>query len=305
MVMRITVVHSGALGDTILLLPLIRALKIKFQNAEISLVMRPNFGQMFVMWGEVSQWHSIDDAAVSRWFADNPDAGALPWSDCELLISAVSDGKDAWAQNARKFSAARSIFFINPRPPADFDGHVVDFHRRQLAELELPVAPEVPVEQNPDGAIIFHPGSGGESKCWPRERFLDLATRLKRNGILPTFILGEAEQERWGRELIESLKDDFPWYLHMGLFELSEKMRRGRLYLGNDSGVSHLAGAIGVPSIVLFGPSNDKQWRPRGPAVKILRSQSDPANLETLTVDEVLNAILEELRKSDFRADAR
>jgi ADP-heptose:LPS heptosyltransferase len=259
--------------------------------------MRPAFGQMFVMWGEVVEWHSIDDAAASRWFAENPDAGPLPWSDCDLMVSAVSAGSDKWAESARKFSTAKQIHFFNPRPPADFAGHVVDFHRQQLAELQLPEVPEVPIAHNPDGAIIFHPGSGGEAKCWPREKFIELARRLKQNGILPTFILGEAEQERWGRETIELLKDEFPWYLHLGLFELSERMRRGRLFVGNDAGVSHMAGAVGVPSIVLFGPSDDVQWRPRGPAVKILRAASNPKSLEALGVEEVLHAILEELRK--------
>jgi heptosyltransferase-3 len=295
--MRITVVHSGALGDTVLLLPLIRALKIKYAGAHLALVMRPAFGQMFVMWGEVAEWHSIDDAAASRWFAENPDAGPLPWSECDILISAVSDGNDKWAEHARKFSTAKEFYFYNPRPAPNDPRHVTDFQRDQLSALNLPPVPHVHVEHNPDGAIIFHPGSGGEAKCWPRDRFIQLARELKRNGILPTFILGEAEQERWGRETIELLKDEFPWYLHIGLFEVSERMRRARMFLGNDSGVSHIAGAIGIPTLVLFGPSDDVQWRPHGPAVKVLRAASEPKNLDALAVDDVLHAILEELRK--------
>ena len=296
--MRLTLVHSGALGDTVLLLPLLRACRAKWEGAKISLVMRPAFGQMFLMWGEAGNWHSIDEAATARWFGADADAQPTAWSDCDVLISAVSNGADAWAAHARRISPAKPLLFLNPRPPEDFAGHVVEFHRQQLAALGLPEVGHVPPVLNPDGAIVIHPGSGGEAKCWPRESYVALARAMKRNGILPTFILGEAEQERWGRAAIEALKDEFPWYLHMGLFELSEKMRRARLYIGNDSGVSHMAGAMGVPSLVLFGPSNDIQWRPWGPAVKVVRAASDPKNLEALGVDELLQWVMEELRKN-------
>jgi heptosyltransferase III len=295
--MHVTLVHTGALGDTIVLLPLLRAIRAKWPGARITLVMRPAFGQMFLMWEEISDWQSIDEAAASRWFGTDTDAQAMPWSDCDVLISAVSNGDDAWAANARRLSTAKQILFFDPRPPEDFAGHVTAFQRGQLAALELPEVGHPPVSQNPDGALLIHPGSGGEAKCWPRECFLTLARDLKRNGILPTFLLGEAEQERWGRSAIEALKDEFPWYLHMGLYELSERMRRGRLYIGNDSGVSHMAGAVGVPSLVLFGPSNDVQWRPWGPAVRVVRAGREPGNLEALGVSEMLGVVMEEMRR--------
>jgi ADP-heptose:LPS heptosyltransferase len=121
---------------------------------------------------------------------------------------------------------------------------------------------------------------------------------LKRNGLLPTFILGEAEQERWGHKVVDDLKEEFPWYLHMGLYELAERMSRGRVYLGNDSGVSHLAAAMGIPVIVLFGPSNDAQWRPIGPSVKVVRAPAPfEQSLEHLDHDTVLGELFAELRK--------
>ena len=115
---------------------------------------------------------------------------------------------------------------------------------------------------------------------------------------MPTFILGEAEQERWGIKVVNALKDEFPWYLHMGLYELSERLSRARLYLGNDSGVTHLAAAMGVPVIALFGPSNEMQWGPAGAAVKILRAPPpDAADLGALEESAVMQEILAEIRK--------
>jgi ADP-heptose:LPS heptosyltransferase len=307
---EIVIVHQGALGDTVLLVPLIRSLRARFGACRVTVVTRPNLGQMLTMMGFADDYASADDRDHSAWFAA-PDAPDRPrarhaWANADVLISAVSTGADAWAENARLArrekrggaGGADGLHFFDPRPPADFPGHLTDWHRAQLAALDLCAAPDSLPRANPDGAIVIHPGSGGDAKCWPRERFLSLGRTLKRNGLTPTFILGEAEQERWGKRLIDDLKDEFPWYLHMGLYELAERMSRARLYLGNDSGVTHLAAATGIPVLALFGPSNDVQWRPVGPAVKVLRAAPPHAHaLEHLEEAVVLNEMLAELRK--------
>jgi ADP-heptose:LPS heptosyltransferase len=311
---RVTVVHQGALGDTVLLVPLFRALRARFgaeEDVRLTVVTRPNLGQMMVMMGWVDDYASADDREHTSWFAapDGLAPNAIPaWSACDLLLSAVSNGRDAWAQNARlamKPSAEgvwrveTPVMFFEPRPPGDFCGHVTAWHRDQLAALGFKNAGREKgalLRSNPDGAIVIHPGSGGEAKCWPRENFLELGRALRRNGIVPTFILGEAEEDRWGKAAVEGLKAEFPWYMHMGLFELAERMGRARLYLGNDSGVTQLAAAIGVPVIALFGPSDDTQWRPIGPSVRVLRGP-EPKVLASLEVAEVLAAMMSELRR--------
>src|ERR1035437_6330982 len=257
--MRVSLIHQGALGDTVLLIPLARSLRKRFgRDVRITLVTRPALGQMLTMMGFVDGHASADDRDHTMWFGaplPAPEGGGATslransrpaWAECEWMLSAVSNGADAWASNARLATKAELLFF-EPRPPADFAGHVTRWHRQQLRELGLAEAELPLLQSNPDGAIVIHPGSGGEAKCWSREKFLELGRALKRNGILPTFILGEAEQERWGEKFIDNLKGEFPWYLHMGLYELAEKMARARLYLGNDSGVTHLAAATGVP----------------------------------------------------------
>ena len=297
------------MGDTVLLVPLFRALRERFkgESCAITVVTRTNLGQMLMMMGFVDAYASADDSEHTQWFA-MPE-GAAPastpaWAAADLLISAVSNGADAWAANARlmrnRGKHPDGLYFIEPRPPEGFSGHVTAWHRAELERqgfaLEEPGLPLLRV--NPDGAVVVHPGSGGEAKCWPRERFLSLAHALKRNGILPTLILGEAEQDRWGRSFVDSLRDEFPWYLHMGFYELAERLSRARVYLGNDSGVSHLAAAVGVPVIALFGPSSDTQWRPVGPQVKVLRAGAPFENdLEKLEEQAVLGEMLAELRK--------
>lgn len=301
---EISLVHQGALGDTVLLIPLFRALRERFADSCITVVTRTNLGQMLMMLGEVDTYTSADDREHSVWFAA-PEARGVPnslpsWAKCDYLLSAVSNGSDAWAENARAARPGRgdSNLFFQPRPPEDYPGHVTAWHMEQLASLQLKAPASALPRPNPDGAVLVHPGSGGDAKCWPRERFITLGRDMKRNGIVPTFILGEVEQERWGRQLMDEMKEEFPWYLHMGLYELAERMSRARLFIGNDSGVTHLAAAMGVPVISLFGPSNDVQWRPIGPSVKVLRApQPNQHSLEALEESLVLSEILAELRK--------
>jgi len=302
---RITIVHQAALGDTVLLIPLFRALRQRFGPCALTLVTRTDFGQMLTMHGFVEGQASADDRSHTLWFAP-PEGGHAnsipPWSQCDLLLSAVAAPADPWAANARLARPARdpdSLLFFTPRPSPEYPGHVTAWHRGQLPALALAEAPGPLPRNNPDGAVILHPGSGGDAKCWPRDRFLALGRSLKRNGIVPTFILGEAEQERWDRATLDALQQEFPWYLHMGLYELAEKLARARLYLGNDSGVTHLAAAMGIPVLALFGPSSEIQWRPVGPAVTILRPPPPhTSNLEALLESTVLHEMLAELRRA-------
>jgi heptosyltransferase III len=300
-VKKVTIVHQAAFGDTVLLIPLIRSLRQRFAaqgGAAITVVTHANLGQMLTMTGLADGYASADAKVHSLWFAGGTDAKPTEWSNCDVLISAVSGGNDAWAAHARGLSTAETLLFFDPRPPADYCGHVTRWHREQLAELGL-FEPALPLpRRNPEGAIVIHPGSGGELKCWPRENFLQLARDLRRNGIVPTMVLGEAEEERWGQKVIDELQSEFPWYRRMGFYELAEKLLQARLYLGNDSGVSHLAAAMGVPVIALFGPSNDVQWRPIGPSVRVLRPPPPHAReLAKLEAGVVLEAMLAELRQ--------
>lgn len=301
----ITLVHQAALGDSVLLIPLFRSLRQRFPGCAITLVTRPNLGQMMTMLGFVEGYASAEERAHTVWFVppegDNRPNSTPAWAQADYLISAVASKGDAWCANAlwaRADKPLDSLLFFNPRPPEDYPRHVTAWQREQLAGLELVESLPPLVQVNPDGAVVIHPGSGGDAKCWPRERFLALGRNLKRNGIIPTFILGEAEQERWGQKVVEGLKAEFPWYLHMGLYELAEKLSRARLYLGNDSGVTHLAAAMGVPVIALYGPSNDVQWGPVGTAVKVVRAAAPrERDLEALEEAAVLHEVLAELRK--------
>ena len=112
-------------------------------------------------------------------------------------------------------------------------------------------------------AILIHPSSGSPKKNWPLENFEALAKQLP----MPV---------EWIDHRFESLLDLANW------------MRGASFYIGNDSGISHLAAAIGLPGLVLFGPTNPAIWRPRSENIDVLRHQ--------LSVESVLQQIKKRLR---------
>jgi heptosyltransferase III len=179
--------------------------------------------------------------------------------------------------------------------------------------------------------IAIHPGSGSPSKNWPLDRFAELAARLRAAGSGgPLFLLGEAEREagerlremgweceplgdprrpstagrgfapaharssratgqdasppRPGRHRVPVLSD-------CTLLETAEALSACAAYVGNDSGITHLAAALGVPVVALFGPTDPALWGPRGPKVTILRAGSDTRSMEKIGVEEVCDVI--------------
>lgn len=301
--MHIVLIHSAALGDTLLLIPLLRSLKLAFPTSHLTLVTHPAFGQLLTDLAVIDAACSADEPPHSRWFAD-PIADAISpvpaWARCNLLISAVSSGHDAWARHAAQFSTASQILFFQPRPPASFLRHVSDYHRQQLASagLPLPTPPYPIVRQNPHGPIVIHPGAGSLAKCWPLQFYVQLAHHLSQHSLTPTFVLGPAELERVSPSAIAQIQSHFPTHLCPALTTLANILRPARHYLGNDSGPTHLAAALGIPTTVIFGPSNPAQWLPVGPpqAIHLLTPPpSSPLDLAALSPAVVLHSLLQSL----------
>jgi heptosyltransferase III len=137
----------------------------------------------------------------------------------------------------------------DPFPPF---GHASD---HLLRTLHLP-RPELPDLWNPDGTdVLLHTGSGSPTKNWPY--FLELQTRLSGSRPIPQ---------------------------NLPLLELMQEISRCRLFIGNDSGITHLAAYIGCPTVALFGPTDPRIWGPVGRRARVIWK----SKLEDISVDEVL-----------------
>jgi ADP-heptose:LPS heptosyltransferase len=139
---------------------------------------------------------------------------------------------------------------------------------------------EAAVSGLPPGFVVVHPGSGSHAKNWPLERFVDAVRRLVGGGPW-LLVLGPAESDL-------PAPPDALVARAMPVRRLGAVLARAGLFLGNDSGVSHLAAACGTRTLALFGPTDPAQWAPVGRAVRTLRAAS--GRVEDLDVDEVVAA---------------
>ena len=121
--------------------------------------------------------------------------------------------------------------------------------------------------------IGIHPGSGGLHKCWPIGNFCQIIDLADQKGLLPVVLWGPAEQDRFDKQTKDSLAQRAVLLQDLDINEVIAVMACLLAYVGNDSGISHLAAGLGAPSVVVFGPSNDTHWRPLGQNVAVMRTE--------------------------------
>jgi len=156
--------------------------------------------------------------------------------------------------------------FLEALPQERHAGHAADFFLRQVGGGGVAV-PRIPCPRSDGGFAAIHPFSGGASKNWPMERFQALAKRLN----MPV---------RWCAGPEEPLADATRFE---DLYELALWLASAHVYVGNDSGITHLAAAVATPVVAVFGPTDAAVWGPRGERVRIVSSAGGGPG-----VDEVL-----------------
>src|SRR5580658_7957146 len=161
--------------------------------------------------------------------------------------------------------------FLNALPEPGAKIHAADFFLRQAAGGEGRAVPKIDCERSERGEYaVIHPFSGSARKNWPLERFRELADRL-------------AMPVRWCAGPEETLEDAVRFD---NLYELAGWLASAQVYIGNDSGITHLAAAVGTPVVAIFGPTDPIVWAPRGERVSVIQSVS----LDAVSVAQVLAA---------------
>jgi len=163
------------------------------------------------------------------------------------------------------------------------------------AQSRRRAAEELTAVSNGRALVGMLPGSGSLRKNWPKERFLELAKRLIDRTEATVFVfLGPAEGERgdadfWRRER----EDGMTLIVEQGLVEVASLLAQLDVFVGCDSGLSHLAGALGTPVVALFGPTDPAVWAPRGSRVRVV--VGDDRSIEGISVESVCHAVMDAL----------
>jgi len=305
----ITLVRAGALGDTVLTLPAVQALRDRYPNAHLTVIGYPASWE--IAGSMVDEVLSVDRADL---------AGLLAGTPVPALISrlALVDLLVLWTQQDRGSmlppTAKPEIISASPYPPPGIHasawllqtlalpddtlaGFRLDFDGAERAE-----ATSVLRALHLSRPVMLHPGAGAHWKRWPAERFADLADTLERQGRQVLLVKGPADVE--SIEAVQAhASRPYPVLREPSLRRLAALLAQCSLFVGNDSGVTHLAAITGVPTVALFGPTDPANWAPLGNS-RVVRSCTaratfqgqirvcdDPACMSAISVAEVLASL--------------
>jgi ADP-heptose:LPS heptosyltransferase len=292
--------HNAAIGDFIVTWPLAVACGRLFPQSRIIYVTAAGKGKLAE---HVLGVESIDiESGFSGLWSDGSTvtAGARRLVEgAHAVFSFVADDGGAWSRNVRSIAPHASIAHLSTKPPDDWNDHVARYIVQQLSSSHPAIASGTgqmidSLERRGLGrraskrnGVLIHPGSGAERKNWPRERFLELASRLKSARHDVRVVLGEVEIEKWGRPACDEFSSVAKVIQPQTPVDLAREIAEADVVVANDSGPAHLAAAIGVPTIALFGPtSNVTRWRPLGPAVTLIAGES----MDRIAGDDVFRA---------------
>ncbi|MEN3029050.1 MAG: glycosyltransferase family 9 protein, partial [Aquificaceae bacterium] len=232
-------------------------------------------------------------------------------------------GVGVWAVgNGDYFSLAKAVGWVDEisseLPPVEFEnrviisfeGNIKPFPQKRiwivehyLRSLKLKgefskTLPIEPGEKSPlRGRVVLHPSSGSQKKNPPLELFFRIESFLKKEGFRPIYLVGEADG--WLKAHLREYFESF------SPLEIARALRTARLFLGLDSGLSHLASYCGLPTFVFYGPTDPVVWKPIGERVfqislGLLCSPCFPQvcqERECLNVDRLFNAFLQVYRR--------
>lgn len=263
---RRLLIRPGAIGDCIVALPAMEHLRADFTEVWVPSVVTPLIG--FADAVDAIARTGLDQVGIP---CVRPDARLV------ARLQGFDDIVSWYGANRESFQAAvyglgLPFRFFPALPAADGEVHAADFLMSQVGGT-VPATPQLTLRASEQWAserrrfAAVHPFSGGARKNWPLERFRALKLDLPIE-----FTAGPEEKLPEARRFED-------------LSELAAWLASAAVYIGNDSGISHLAAAVGTPTLALFGPTRPEVWAPRGSIVKVLR------DMEAIEVDVVEQAV--------------
>ncbi|MFH1718692.1 MAG: glycosyltransferase family 9 protein [Planctomycetota bacterium] len=324
------IVQPGAIGDCILTLPLAAFMKESLKLGGVDLLGHTEYVGVLPGRSSIDTVRSIDSMDLHRLFAEtkafelrDKDPLIIAFASYAWITTFMGEPYSNFEQNlifTANCSRSVDVTTLSLKPPADSCEHVADFYIRQFINqsgltLEPPrvqtgkgLIETTEADKNagrellrergldPDRKlIVIHPGSGGPAKCWHMENFLAVAAKLASENIQVAFLLGPAEQDRLKNTATGKISSLARCLTNLTLTQIAGLLSCADAFVGNDSGITHLAGTLGVKTLAVFGPTNPAVYRPIGPAVTVFTSSS-PAFAEETSPGlqrEILDILIE------------
>ena len=262
--MRRLIIRPGGIGDCILSFPAIEHLR-----ADSTEVWTPSLILPLVRFADhVSSIASTGIDLMGLHGITPPSKLVRRLRGFDSIVSWYGSNRPQFREQVRALELP--FKFLTALPPKNSPIHCADFFLQQAGGSGAAV-PQIPVPPIPrENFAVIHPFSGSPRKNWPIEKFRDLAPCLE----MPVHWCAGPDETLAGARRIEDLYDLACW------------LAAARVYIGNDSGISHLAAAVGTPTVAIFGPTDPEIWAPRGERVRVVAG-----GLTSISVDQVLGAV--------------
>jgi heptosyltransferase I len=324
---NILVIDFGQLGDVVMSLPALSAIREHFPPARITVIVGRPGDQIIAMSGYADEIIEVDRVglrdgfkplSVLRIFQVVKDVRHRKFDFVIDLHSFSETNLLGFLSGAAKrlFSRrpGRSLDFLgnfSPKPPVDKNDparHLIDRYLDVLVPLGIKDLPAVPrlLTNAEDGRAIdamlrkakadagtplvgLFPGAGHPGRCWPLDQFAELAEFLIRNdGVRPIIFVGPEE-----RHLVTQIRARFPAACvildKLTIPQLAAAQARLAVLVSNDTGPVHIAAAVGTPIVVLIDLPRPHAYVPRGTAQRLIFSES----VTTIDVEQVYAATRE------------
>lgn len=294
----IVIVHPGSLGDVLLAVPAIRRLRQRFPGHAVVLIARAEVSRFLSECRVIDDWLSLEEQAAAGIFSGRrfiPSELQSWLGQCDLAVAWLEDKDGALGVLFQDMGVAR-VHIQSPFSPRLHARHQCDRLLEVLGETvgETPLEGTVRVPSHllvqgqdildamrisrDQPLVLVHPGSGSTHKCLEPRQMALLIERFQQAEMRPFVLEGPADQDAVEQAL--RVMNQPPLVLRdLSLSQLAGVLAQITLYIGHDSGVTHLSALLGIRTIAVFGPTDHHRWAPQGSHVTILRG--GPCTCET------------------------
>jgi heptosyltransferase-2 len=312
---RMLVIRGGAVGDLIVTLPTLGALRQAFPHATIELLGHPSRAILAQHPSYVDRVIDLERWDLYRLFSQRPTLSqglAAFLHSFELILSYLPVPDLTFATNLRRYCQGEILTWPpHPPPGMHITDHLLQPVRRFVSQ-PYDAYPHVYLEPAAQafaahfwqtaglpeqGVIAFHPGSGGAQKLWPRTGWKQIMTWTAQQGLQGLIISGPAEQAHPAQIPDPAHFPPWPRAQTLPLPYLAALLARCQVMVGHDSGITHLAAAVGTTTLALFGPTDPRRWGPRSRRACVLQPEfPGPLTLARLPPDSVISILASMLR---------
>lgn len=323
------ILQPGAIGDCILTLLFAKFMKDSLRLGGVDILGHTEYIGILPGRTCIDVIRSIDLTDLHRLFVepktfDLADRDPLinVFADYAWIVTFLGEPNGSFEQNlifTANCSHSAEVITLSMKPPEDFSQHLTEFYTQQFIDQSGLCLEHRTVRSNDilikateadrnrgkellkeagfdfsEKLVIIQPGSGGLNKCWHLDNFLAVAKEIGSKGVEVIFLLGPAELDRFSSKRINDINSVARCFMDLSLTQVLGLLSCADGFVGNDSGITHLAAGLGIRTLAVFGPTNPAVYRPIGPAVKVFANSTATFAQEPSTTlqQELLAALL-------------